>query len=97
LALAFAVLLLPAILNLSFVAVARLSYPRPQDLESSPPNVAGQGLPRLYWVYLIGASLVAAGFADFPVIAFHFEKADVRANGSLSFMRWLWASAGPHH
>lgn len=76
-ALAFAVLLLPAILNLSFVAVARLSYPRPQDLESSPPNVAGQGLPRLYWVYLIGASLVAAGFADFPLIAFHFEKADV--------------------
>lgn len=74
---AFAVLLLRAILNLSFVAVARLSYPRPQDLESSPPNVAGQGLPRLYWIYLIGASLVAAGFADFPLIAFHFEKADV--------------------
>lgn len=74
---AFAVLLLRAILNLSFVAVARLSYPRPQDLESSPPNVAGQGLPRLYWIYLIGASLVAAGFAEFPLIAFHFEKADV--------------------
>jgi MFS family permease len=32
---AFAVLLLPAILNLSFVAVARLAYPRPQDLEAA--------------------------------------------------------------
>lgn len=71
---AFAVLAVPAIINLALVAVARLAYPRPQDLESSPPNVHGRGLPRVYWVYLGGAALVAAGFADYPVIAYHLSR-----------------------
>ena len=30
-----------------------------------------------YWLYLLGAALVAAGFADSPLIAFHFERAAV--------------------
>jgi predicted MFS family arabinose efflux permease len=29
----------------------------------------------VFWVYLAGAALVAAGFADFPLIAFHFQQA----------------------
>jgi predicted MFS family arabinose efflux permease len=28
----------------------------------------------VFWVYLAGAGLVAAGFADFPLIAYHFHK-----------------------
>ena len=71
---AFAVLLVPAIINLIFVATARLLYPRPQDLESSPPEISGQALPRIFWLYLAGAALVAAGFADYPLIAYHFGK-----------------------
>jgi MFS family permease len=74
---AFAVLLVPALINLCFVAVARRLYPRPQDLETSPPSVKGDGLPRIYWIYLAGAALVAAGFADYPLIAYHFDKAHV--------------------
>jgi MFS family permease len=69
---AFAVLLIPALINIALVLLARSLYPRPQDLESSPPDVSGGGLPHLYWVYLAGAALVAAGFADYPVIAYHF-------------------------
>jgi hypothetical protein len=71
---AFAVLLVPALINLAFVGIARWSYPRPQDLETSPPNVSGAGLPRLLWIYLADAALVAAGFADYPLIAYHFSK-----------------------
>lgn len=71
---AFAVLLVPALINLSFVGVARWLYPRPQDLESVPPAIGGQGLPGLFWLYLTGAALVAAGFADYPLIAYHFGK-----------------------
>lgn len=74
---AFAVLLVPALINLAFVGIARWSYPRPQDLEAIPPNVSGEGLPRLFWIYLIGAALVAAGFADYPLIAYHFGKTHV--------------------
>ncbi len=75
---AFAVLLVPALVNLAFVLVARLIYPRPQDLEqgTAAAVTSGAGLPRLYWVYLAGAALVAAGFADYPIIAYHLGRAD---------------------
>lgn len=72
---AFAVLLVPALINLTFVVIARFMYPRPQDLE--PDFQAGddrKGFPTVFWVYLAGAALVAAGFADYPLIAFHFSR-----------------------
>jgi len=72
---AFAVLLIPALLTLSILIVARLTYPRPQELDATPPDVKASGLPRVFWVYLVGAVLVAAGFADFPLIAYHFAQA----------------------
>ncbi len=72
--LAFAVLLAPALIMLSLLAVARWLYPRPEELEPNPPDVRTTGLPRVFWIYLAGAVLVAAGFADFPLIAFHFAQ-----------------------
>lgn len=74
---AFAVLLVPAIVTLVLLLFARLLYPRPEDMEVSVPNVAAAGLPRIFWIYLAGAALVAAGFADFSLIAYHFQKASV--------------------
>ncbi len=71
---AFAALAVPAAITLSLVAVARLSYPRPQDLEAGPAHVSAEGLPRVFWIYLVGAALVAAGFADFPIMAYHFQS-----------------------
>jgi predicted MFS family arabinose efflux permease len=75
---AFAVLLVPALATLALLAVARLLYPRPHELEahsSGPPATHGAaGLPRAFWIYLAGAALVGAGYADFALIAFHFAK-----------------------
>ena len=72
---AFAALAVPAAIMLSLLAVARLLYPRPQDLAPGPAPVTTQGLPRVFWVYVGGAALAAAGFADFPLIAYHFQNA----------------------
>jgi MFS family permease len=74
---AFAVLLVPAAVTLALLVIARLLYPRPEDLDVTVPNVHAEGLPRVFWIYLSGAALVAAGFADFTLIAYHFEKASV--------------------
>lgn len=71
---AFAVLLLPALVMLALLGVARLLYPRPEDMESHHPKGGTKRLPRRFWIYLGGAALVAAGFADFPLIAYHFQK-----------------------
>lgn len=71
---AFAVLVIPAVITYSLLIAARLLYPRPEGLEATVPDVHGKGLPRVFWIYLAGAALVAAGFADFQLIAFHFAK-----------------------
>jgi predicted MFS family arabinose efflux permease len=59
----------------SLVLTARVFYPRPQDLSAGPAEVTTVGLPRVFWIYLAAAALVAAGFADFPLIAYHFGQA----------------------
>jgi MFS family permease len=74
---AFAVLAVPAAIMLSLLAVARRLYPRPQDLTAGPAHVTAEGLPRVFWIYLAGAALVAAGFADFPIMAYHFQRSGV--------------------
>jgi MFS family permease len=72
---AFAILLIPAVINLSLVLLARWLYPKPEDMESESPANVGSQLPHIFWIYLLGAILVAAGFADYPLIAFHFMRA----------------------
>jgi predicted MFS family arabinose efflux permease len=59
---------------LTMLMVARAVYPHPEEFETTPPDVRAHGLPRIFWLYLAGATLVAVGFADFPLIAFHFEQ-----------------------
>lgn len=73
----FAVLLVPAVLTLLCLLLARILYPKPEDLEVKPAHIERGGLPRIFWIYLAGAALVAAGFADFSLIAYHFQKASV--------------------
>jgi len=72
---AFASLAVPAVIMLSLLGVARVLYPRPQDLAPGPAPAAGDGLPRVFWIYAGAAALAAAGFADFPLIAYHFQHA----------------------
>jgi MFS family permease len=81
---AFAVLFVPALINLCLVLTARIACPRPQDLESARPSLSGRQLPRSFWIYLGGAALVAAGFADYPLIAFHFGRSDTMPSQSIA-------------
>ena len=72
--LAFAVLLVPALLTLGTVGIARLTYPDPSRLTpAGPPAASGRsGLSRRFWIYLVATALVGAGFADFSLMAFRF-------------------------
>jgi len=77
---AFGLLLIPALLALGVLAAARLQYPRPRDFEADAEKKGNKGLPRVFWIYLVAVALLAAGFADFPLIAYHFNKASVLAD-----------------
>jgi predicted MFS family arabinose efflux permease len=73
--LAFASLAVPAVLTLIMLLIARLQFPRPHELSAGPAHVTTSGLPRVFWIYLAGAALCGAGFADYPLIAYHFDQA----------------------
>lgn len=72
----FGVLLGPALLTLVVLGVAQALYPRPQDLRTPPPaGSPGHGpLSASFWQYLVAVALLAAGYADFPLLAYHFKK-----------------------
>jgi len=72
--LAFAALAVPAAICLAVLLIARWMYPNPEEMERSHRTVPRRGLPRVFWLYLLAAGLVAAGFADYPLIAFHFQR-----------------------
>src|SRR5437870_5056126 len=69
----FAVLLAPALLTIIVVCAARFFFPEPQRLESRH-GMQAQGFPKAYWLYLLAGCCIAAGFADFALIAYHFER-----------------------
>lgn len=70
----FAILLIPALMALTVLGIARKLYPHPQSLEIEQNTIKAKGMDSSYWLYLGGASLIAAGYADFPLIAYHFQK-----------------------
>ena len=72
---AFAWLLVPALLCLAMVVVAWALHRRPHELEEEQPQpVPVATFSTAYWLYLVAGGLIAAGFADFSLIAFHFRK-----------------------
>ena len=73
----YGILLLPAILALSVLVTARWLYPQPRNLEISQPEIETRGFQRVFWLYLIAVALIAAGYADFPLIAYHFKKVSI--------------------
>lgn len=43
-------LLIPALLTLALLVVARILYPRPEDLDAARPPIEARGLPRACWI-----------------------------------------------
>jgi len=73
----FAILLIPALLALTILIFARWLYPHPHEQETQQDRIEAQGMNVSFWLYLVGASLIAAGYADFPLMAYHFQKTNL--------------------
>ncbi|MCZ3366681.1 MULTISPECIES: MFS transporter [Methanobacterium] len=70
----FAFLIIPAVLALSVLIVSRFLYPNPHELEIKTPKLETKGFKHVYWIYMAAVALIALGFVDFPLIAFHFKN-----------------------
>jgi MFS family permease len=71
--LGFAVLAVPALAAVAVMLVTRFLYPDPSALEAKRNTVETRGFDRRYWLYLLAVGLVAVGFADWALVAYHFE------------------------
>lgn len=73
----FAFLGIPAVISYAVLVVARLRYPPSNKLTIRPRLPKRFGFGRAYWRFTLAAALLSAGYADFALIAFHFDKATV--------------------
>jgi len=68
---AFLWLALPAVG--AFIALLFARWVR-SNKGTPPPQPTRKQLPNVFWIYVGAAGLLALGFVDFPLLAFHFQK-----------------------
>jgi predicted MFS family arabinose efflux permease len=71
---AFLWLAIPAVLTLISVFTVAMRFPYAGHIVAPQPHLSFT-LPRAYWLYAASSALVAFGFADYPLIAYHFKQA----------------------
>lgn len=77
-------LAVPAILALLALLLARANDPTTKPEQSS--TLEQKSFPRVFWIYIVAASLLAFGFCDFPLIAFHLEKTGLAQAASIPLL-----------
>ena len=82
---AFFWLAIPAALTLISVFTVALRYPFAGHL---PPRSSdfNASLPNTYWLYAASSALVAFGFADYPLIAYHFKEAHLVSDTTIPLL-----------
>lgn len=92
---AFAWLLLPALGALATLAIARMKFPQPQALDPRPiPQISDAKALRDLKIFLAATALIAAGYSDFALIAFHLAKDHVVSNDAVPALYALASLAG---
>ena len=64
----------PAVGTLIALSMARILNP---DRTRSVKTQTSQVLPRVFWMYVAAAGLLACGMVDFPLLAYHFQSASI--------------------
>jgi MFS family permease len=82
----FAILLVPAVVGMIVLLIGQRIYPNPRNFEHHTPELTGKGLPRRFWIYLGAVAFMAAGFADFPLIAYHFQTTAIATGNTIPLL-----------
>jgi MFS family permease len=75
----FLILLLPTILCLAFLSLARSEHPTPESFEVEVES-SNDGLPRTFWIYTVFVFMAIAGFVNFQILSYHFKVQAVLAD-----------------
>ncbi|MEN6386237.1 MAG: MFS transporter [Phycisphaerales bacterium] len=71
---AYAVLAIPAALAIAILILSRMIFPHPHKLETDTKTSDDGKLPKIFWLYMAAVGLIAAGFADYPLVAYHIKQ-----------------------
>jgi predicted MFS family arabinose efflux permease len=72
----YALLLVPAILAIASLTIARFNFPVPSKLERGQ-TASASGLGPTYWIYMVAGACFAAGLMSFELISYHLSKTGV--------------------
>ncbi len=73
---AYALLLVSSVLALASLAVARIGFPLPSNLEQGQ-TAAETRFTRAYWLYMAAATCFAAGLMSYELISYYFTQAGI--------------------
>jgi MFS family permease len=80
---AFLWLVFPAVGTMIALTMARVLNPA---REAAAKPAAPQPLPRVFWTYIAAAGLLACGFVDFPLLAYHFRNINVLTQAQIPLL-----------
>jgi len=81
---AFLYLAIPAAIAIVMLLGARSVAPKYEY--AAPEGPDSHKLPRVFWWYVVAAALLAVGYCDFPLIAFHFERTSLAAPATIPLL-----------
>ncbi|NMB99187.1 MAG: MFS transporter [Thermoanaerobaculaceae bacterium] len=73
-------LAIPAILAILALIFSRFSYPEPKDMLKKEEIIEIKGLNKNFYLYIVSICFIAAGYVDFPLIAYHLQKENIVAS-----------------
>jgi MFS family permease len=69
----FALLVIPAVLTITVLLLARYFFPKPHELEPAE-MIKPARFSAAFWWYVGANACIGAGLADFALIGYHFQK-----------------------
>ncbi len=83
---AYEILFVPAFIAIAILLFAKRLYPHPENLEIKTTHIETKGYPKTYWFYLLAVIFIAMGYADFPLIAYHFKKTSLMSDTAIPLL-----------
>ncbi len=87
---------IPAVAMFAALFLARMQFPRgaaplpdgrPQrTLDARGSDSEQRHFPRVFWIYMAAAGLLACGFLDFPLLAYHWQKAGIAGPSAIPLL-----------
>ncbi len=72
---AFLGLVLPAVAALTALLIARAWFPA--QGATAPQQVEQKHFPKVFWIYVAAAGILACGFVDFALLSYHFQNTGI--------------------